>query len=206
MRRIISFNRVSADGYFSDAKGGLGWAVPEDELDKAAATSLGKTGAMIFGRRTYDNFESFWPNVAKQARQEGTAPDPHAAGRASAHLSRIAVWIDEAEKIVFSRTRKDVPWNNSRVISEFDAHQVQELKQGSGADIMLFGSGTITSLLTEHRLVDEYQLIVNPVFLGDGKLLIHGVPQLTSLKLLDSRAYPSGNVMLRYGLAEASSR
>ena len=95
MRKIVVFDRVSADGYYSATDGNLNWAVPEPELDKAAAGSLDGAGTMLFGRRTYDMFESFWPNVLGDGP---TAPDPHAAGRHNAEMHAMAVWINAARK------------------------------------------------------------------------------------------------------------
>ena len=67
---------------------------------------------------------------------------------------------------------------------------------------MIFGSGTIMSLLTEHGLIDEYQFIVSPVLLGSGRSLLSELKKRTKLELLESKAYPSGNLMLRYALAK----
>ena len=195
MRQIVVFDRVSADGYYAASDGNLNWAVPEPELDKGAAGGLTGAGTMLFGRRTYDMFESFWP---KAAAEGPTAPDPHAAGRRNTEMHAMAVWINESEKIVFSRTRQSVTWKNSRLIKEFDPREVTALKEQPGRNIMVFGSGSIASLLTEHDLVDEYQLIVNPVLLGGGQSLLRGVSATRKLELLESTTYPSGNVKLRY--------
>jgi dihydrofolate reductase len=195
MRQIVVFDRVSADGYFSAGDGNLNWAVPEAELDKGAASSLDGAGTMLFGRRTYDMFESFWP---KALGDGPTAPDPHAAGRRNPEMHAMAVWINESEKIVFSRTRQSVTWKNSRLIHDFDPREVAALREEPGRNIMVFGSGSIASLLTEHDLVDEYQLIVNPVLLGGGQSLLRGVSAARPLTLIESTTYPSGNVKLRY--------
>lgn len=196
MRRIVTFNRVTADGYFAAPDGNLNWAVPEDEIDSMAASAVpGADNMMLFGRRTYEMFESFWPTVADDGP---TAPDPHRAGRRTESLRAMATWINEATKVVFSRTRKDVTWKNSRLLRELEPRTVAALKAEPGRDIMIFGSGSITSQLTQHRLVDEYQFIVTPVFLGDGRSLLTGLPENVPLNLLEAKPYASGNVMLRY--------
>ncbi|MEO7273477.1 MAG: dihydrofolate reductase family protein [Vicinamibacterales bacterium] len=189
------FDRVSADGYYAASDGDLNWAVPEPELDKGAAGSLTTAGTMLFGRRTYDMFESFWPTAAGEGT---TAPDPHAPGRRNPEMHAMAVWINESEKIVYSRTRQSVTWQNSRLVHDFDPREVAALKEQPGRGIMVFGSGSIASLLTEHDLVDEYQLIVNPVLLGGGQALLRGVSTARKLALIESTTYPSGNVKLRY--------
>ena len=200
MRRIVAFNRVSADGYFATADGNLGWVVPDQEIDKLGGEAVpGSDNMILFGRRTYDMFESFWPHVVGDSP---TAPDPHAPGRQSPELRAMGVWINEATKVVFSRTRKGVTWKNSRLLHEFDPRAVEALKREPGRDIMIFGSGSIASQLTEHGLIDEYQFIAGPLLLGCGRSLLSGVPKTVKLNLLEAKPYPSGNVMLRYARAK----
>src|SRR5262245_55221760 len=205
MARIIAFNRVSADGFFSAPDGNLNWVVPDPELDRsvmaaadraAAITPGTDPGTILFGRRTYDMFESFWPRAL-----DGTAPapGPHSPGRASAEMRGMAVWINAAKKVVFSKTRSSVTWSNSRLLQDFDPREIDRMKRQPGADILVFGSGSIASLLTQHGLIDEYQFVVSPVLLGDGRGLLTGVAKHLRLELLEAKAFPSGNVMLRYG-------
>ena len=195
MRRIIMFTRVSADGYFAAADGGLDWAVPEPTLDAAAAGKLAEPGTILFGRRTYQGFESFWPSAIDDSP---TAPAPHGEARRSPELRAMGVWINRATKLVFSKTLKHVTWQGARLIPAFDPAEVAAWKREPGNDMLIFGSGTIVSLLTQHGLIDEYQLVVAPTLLGDGKSLFRGIPARTALRLVESTAYPNGNVMLRY--------
>ena len=138
-RKIVVFDRISADGYFSAADGALDWAVPDADLDKGAAGKLGDSDTMLFGRRTYDMFESFWPNVMKDP---ATAPDPHSPGRHTPEMRALAVWINAAKKIVFSTTRKKVSWTNSELRRDIVPREIEALKAQPGKTIMLFGSGT----------------------------------------------------------------
>jgi len=196
MRRIIAFDRVSADGYFAAPDGNLDWVVQDSELDKsaAAAAKAEGPGTLLFGRKTYEMFESFWPN---QLDESGTAQNPHGPGR-SAEMHDLAVNINEAEKIVFSHTMKEPTWKNSRVVRELDPNEIEKMKKEPGKDMMIFGSGEIVSQLAEHHLIDEYQLIVSPVLLGSGKQLISDVKDCQRLDLLECKPYSSGNVMMRY--------
>lgn len=198
MRRIIMFNHVSADGYFADKEGKLDWAVPDPELDKAAVSSMSETGTMLFGRRTYEMFEQFWPRALDDSH---TAPDPHAEGRRSPELRAMAEWINNANKLVFSTTLKKVSWKNSRLLARIDPREIESLKQQAGADMMIFGSGSVVSELTEHGLIDEYLFVVAPVLLGAGKQLLRDVSKHSKLDLLEAKAFPSGNVRLRYARA-----
>jgi dihydrofolate reductase len=110
----------------------------------------------------------------------------------------MAVWINDATKLVFSRTRNTVTWAHSRLLGEFDPAEVAGLKRQKGKDILIFGSGTIVSLLAQHGLIDEYHFVVSPLFLAGGRPLIGDLPQNVPLRLLEAKAYPSGNVSLRY--------
>ena len=113
----------------------------------------------------------------------------------------MAVWIHEATKLVFSRTLKQVTWKNSRLLHELDPGEIETLKRQPGPDMMIFGSGSIASQLTQHGLIDEYQLVVSPILLGSGRSLISEVPRSQRLDLLEAKPYPSGNVKLRYARA-----
>jgi dihydrofolate reductase len=109
--------------------------------------------------------------------------------------------INDAAKLVFSRSRKEVTWKNSRLIPELDPRGIDAMKRQPGKDMIIFGSGSIVSQLTQHGLIDEYQLVVSPVLLGGGVSLIRDVPGRLKLQLLEAKAYPTGNVMLRYAPA-----
>lgn len=183
MRRIVVFDRVSADGFFSSLDGRLDWVVPDEELDRAGAEAMPNADTILFGRRTYDMFESFWP---------------HATDDADPVRRAMARWINDATKLVFSRSRKDVSWQNSRLLHALDPRAIEALKKERGKDMMLFGSGSIVSQLTQHGLIDEYQLVVNPILLGSGRTLLAGVSKTTRLELAQARPSSAGNVLLRY--------
>jgi dihydrofolate reductase len=85
----------------------------------------------------------------------------------------MAVMLNEATKLVFSRTLKEVTWSNSDLRREFDAHEIEALKDQPGKDIMVFDSGSLVSQLTQHGLIDEYQFVVMPVLIGGGLNLCH---------------------------------
>jgi dihydrofolate reductase len=116
-------------------------------------------------------------------------------------MRAFAAMINAAEKIVFSRTRQSVTWNNSRLIKELDPEEIRRLKEQPGKSMMIFGSGSIVSQLTQQRLVDEYHFIVGPMLLGGGKSLVGGVPSPTKLELVEAKPFASGNIRLRYRLA-----
>jgi dihydrofolate reductase len=195
MRKIVMFNRVSAEGFFATPDERMDWAPPEPELDRDAARGSPGVGTFLFGRRTYEMFASFWPHALDDSP---TSPDPHDAGRRSEDLRKMAVALDEGTKLVFSRTLKRLDWKNSRLLTSFDPQQIEALKREPGKDMMIFGSGTIVSQLTEHGLIDEYWFVVGPLLLGRGRPLMRDVTRTTKLELLEAKPYPQGNVLLRY--------
>ena len=195
-RRILAFNRVTADGYFSDLDGRLSWVVPEPDVDRAAAGGS-DADTILFGRKTYEMFESFWPRALADPE---AMPDPHAGGEPSPEQRSFAVMLDRMTKLVFSRSRTEVSWNNSRILGELDVREIEALKRQPGGTILIFGSSSIASQLTAHGLIDEYLFVVSPTFLGRGRSLIN-VPGPVSLRLLDLKQFPSGTLMVRYGTA-----
>ena len=101
-------------------------------------------------------------------------------------------------KVVFSKTLKEVTWENSKLVKGDVTKEVSKLKQGEGLDIVIFGSGTIVQQLTDEGLIDEYLIAVTPVILGAGKPLFKDVKKI-NLELLETRNFKSGNVLLHYG-------
>ena len=209
MRRIVAFNNVSADGYYSSPDGGLGWVIQDSALDRSImadadrAAALGSgtdPGTILFGRRTYEQFESFWPHALDDSR---TAPSPHGPGR-SVEMRGMAIWINAAKKIVFSRTRQQVTWSNSTLVRTFDPREIEAMKRQPGSDMLIFGSGSIAALLSRHGLIDEYQFVVNALLLGDGRTYLTAVPRSLRLTLLEAKAFPTGNVLLRFGRAASA--
>jgi dihydrofolate reductase len=195
MRRIVMFNWVTTDGYFAGPDGNLDWVVPDQEQAKTAAAGIPGFDTVLFGRVTYKLFEGFWRGAVEDS---STAPDPHRPGERSQEHRAIAIWLNEATKLVFSRTLKDVTWKNSRLLHELAPHQIGAMKNQPGKDMMIFGSGSIVSQLTQHGLIDEYRFVVCPILLGGGRPLLSGMSKRTRLDLLEAKRYTSGDVLLRY--------
>jgi dihydrofolate reductase len=93
---------------------------------------------------------------------------------------------------------KEPAWKNSRLVPELNPREIDAMKRRPGKDMIIFGSGTIVSQLTQHGLIDEYQLVTCPIFLGNGRPLLTGLTKNLRLGLLEAKALPSGDVMLRY--------
>jgi dihydrofolate reductase len=185
MRKVVMVNLVSINGFFAGSDGNLDWHVVDDEFNRAAVEMIMRFDTILFGRVTYQLFEGYWPKAA-------TDPSTSKEDRI------IANKINEMAKAVFSRTLPDVGWENSKLIKGDIAEEVPKLKQQSGKDIVIYGSGTIVRQLTNLSLIDEYQLMVNPVILGEGKPLFQNTQNMLNLRLASSRVFESGNILLTY--------
>jgi dihydrofolate reductase len=177
MRRIVMINWISVDGFFAGPDGEFDWMVRDPEVDKALHAPrpghLESAGSdtMLLGNVTYTLFENSWPQIAR---------DPNAPEE----LHKLADEVIGMNKIVFSRTRKEVTWENSKLLHGNLLEEVERLKLGEGSDVIIFGSGTIVQQLTGAGLIDDYFLVLTPVLLGEGKPLFSGV-QKHNLRLLD---------------------
>jgi dihydrofolate reductase len=183
MRKVTMLNRISLDGFYAGPNGEIDWFIHEAEVDQAAH-ELMDPDTLLMGRATYQMFESYWPPVAK---------DPNAPEGARI----LANELNKMTKVVFSKTLKEVTWENSKLVHSDVAEEVRKLKQGDGPDIAIFGSGTIVQQLADEGLIDEYLVVVTPVVLGAGKPLFKEVKKC-NLELLETRNFKSGNVLLHY--------
>ena len=197
-RRIVMFNQVSADGFFSDPEGGLDWVVSDPDIHARAIEGMPSTDTILFGRKTYEQFASFWPGALKNLDAAG----PHGANKRDPAFAAMAHWLNDTKKLVFSRSLRKASWNNSEIWSEIDAKRLAKLKREPGKDMLIFGSGSLVSQLTEHGLIDEYRFVVCPLLLGEGQPLLGEMPKRVSLKLLEAKPFASGNVMLTYQRAD----
>jgi len=186
MRKVIVFNRISIDGFFAGPNGAIDWFVQDPEVDQATHEMM-HPDSLLFGRLTYQMFESYWPHVAT---------DPNAPKEALV----LANELNQMTKVVFSKTLKEVTWENSKLVKGNLPEEVGKLKQGANPEIAIFGSGTIVQQLAGEGLIDEYLILVTPVILGTGKLLFKDVKK-SNLKLLGARGFNSGNVLLHYRFA-----
>jgi len=181
MRKVILFNMVSLDGFFEDSKAALDWHIVDAEFVAFAIRQLDSIGTILFGRITYQMMASYWPTEAAIQR------DPV-----------IARQMNQTPKIVFSTTLEAVPWENSTLVKQNPVAEVARLRQQPGKDMILFGSAKLAAVLARHGLIDEYRIVVNPIVLGSGHPLFPGVAARLPMKLLSTRVFGSGCVLLIY--------
>jgi dihydrofolate reductase len=195
MRRIVTFEHVTPDGYFATPDGKLDWVVSDDEVGEAAMKANADLDLVLYGRKTFEMMAAFWPKVRDDA---DTAPDPHSPGKQSPMMKKMADFLNKTQKLVFSKSMDAKPaWQPTRVVRDFSPRFVEDLKNQPGKDIILFGSGSIVSQLTQHRLIDEYIFVVSPVLLGSGRKLIEDAKSL-NVRLEDAKGFASGVTVLRY--------
>jgi len=182
MRRLIVFNHVSLDGYFTDMNGDMSWAHKQDpEWNAFVSQNASSGGQLLFGRKTYDMMASYWPTPA-----------------AMRNSPVVAEGINQVPKIAFSKTLHNASWNNTKLVKGDLADEVRKLKSEPGETMVILGSGSIVAQLAQARLIDEYQIVVSPIVLGEGRTLFNGVERKQPLKLAKSRAFDNGNVLLCY--------
>jgi dihydrofolate reductase len=110
----------------------------------------------------------------------------------------VAKGMNSSPKIVFSRTLDKADWANTRLVKDDMLDEIRKLKKESGPDLTILGSGSIVAQLAQAGLIDEYQIMLNPVVLGKGKTMFAGIRDKLALKITDSRSFANGNVLLRY--------
>jgi dihydrofolate reductase len=173
---------TTLDGFIADLNGDMSWARKQDaEWNAFAQENASGGGELLFGRITYDLMTSYWPTP--QAMKNNPI---------------VAERMNNLPKVVFSRTLEKASWNNTKLVKGDIAAEVRKMKKEPGPDMVILGSGSIISQLAPEGLIDEYQIVVNPVVLGKGKTMFDGVKKRLTLKLTKKRIFGNGNVLLCY--------
>jgi dihydrofolate reductase len=200
MRKLVTAAFVSLDGVLQapggpdeDPTSGFahgGWVAPywDDVVNQASEEGFSRPFDLLLGRKTYDIFAAFWPNVDT---------DPASSTFVAAH-AEIANAFNRVTKYVASRSRSEFSWQNSQWLGRDAAAAVRELKQGDGPDLLTQGSGDFVQTLLAADLVDELRLLIFPVALGPGKRLFAGGTQPAAFRLTRSVASPSGVLIATY--------
>jgi dihydrofolate reductase len=179
MRKLIMQMNISLDGIADHQV-----AMADDELHDFAADRLEMTDILVFGRVTYQLMESYWPHARD---------DPEA----TESMLKFADKYNALPKIVFSRTLQKADWTNTRIIRDNLAEEVLKLKQQSGKNVSV-GGISLSQELMRLGLIDEYLLLVQPVIWGKGKRLFENLNDKARFKLIDTKTFQSGVVVLDY--------
>jgi dihydrofolate reductase len=179
MRKIFAFIMTTLDGYYEGPNQEFDFWVVDEEFNEFSVGQLDEADTLVFGRVTYQGMAAYWPTPA------GEEDDP-----------RVARRMNDTPKIVVSRTLDRADWAKTQIVK--DAEELRTLKQQPGGDMAILGSPALTGNLIQLGLVDELRVMVNPVVLGAGKSLFGTASKRIRLRLLNSRAFNSGNVLLSY--------
>lgn len=187
MRKLIVFNHVTLDGYFAGANGDVSWAHTgndDPEYTVFVAENASGGGQLLFGRVTYDLMAGYWPTpIADQ------------------HDPVVAAGMNNMSKVVFSRTLERAAWNNTRLVKTGIVEEIRKMKAEPGPGMAILGSGSIVAQLAPEGLIDEYQMMVDPVALGKGRTMFEGIREKLTLKLTRTRLFKNGKIFLCYEAA-----
>ncbi len=179
MRKLIAAINMTLDGYCDHTD-----MVADAELHDHYTEMLRHAGILLYGRITYQLMADFWPTLVKNP--SGTRD-----------LDDFAIAIDQVPKIVFSTTLQQVDWHSATLKSGGLREVVEQLKQQPGKDIYA-GSPSMIVALTNLGLIDEYHLCVHPVIAGKGLPLFNHINDRQRLKLVSTKTFGSGAVVLYY--------
>ena len=182
MRTLGWFVHLSANGYFQGPNGDLSWFEKQDDESRAYAhEQLKNPGTILFGHRTFDLMRMFWPTPAAQQA------DP-----------AMAKFMNDMPKFVAARQPFEPGWRNTIVLGGDAVEECRKLKATPGTPIVILGSNTLSVNLMKAGLIDEFELMVNPVALGEGTPLFKGYPGTVDLTLKKTLRFKSGNMLLTY--------
>lgn len=181
MRKVSVFNFITLNGYFQGPDGDISWHRSEAEEAEFSDEKSQQGNTLLFGRVTYQHMASFWPTATAKQMMPVTADG-----------------MNKAEKFVFSRTLDKANWNNTRLIKEDLIGAVRRLKNESGSDMTILGSGSIVTQLADAGLIDTYGFMIDPVALGEGVPIFKGMKNKLDLKLTSSKVFRSGIIMVTY--------
>jgi dihydrofolate reductase len=185
MKKLVLFMHTSLDGFVAGPNGEMDWINVDEEMFEYAGRQTNEADTALYGRVTYQMMESYWPTAAEQPA-------------ATKHDIEHSRWYNKVAKVVVSKTMQGVNLTNTKIISDNLANEIIKLKQGTGKNILIFGSPTVAHSLIKENVINDYWLFVNPVLLGQGIPMFKGIKEKAKLKLVTSNAFPSGVVCLHY--------
>jgi len=185
MRKLIFFMHTSLDGFVAGLNGEMDWINVDESIFDFVATMTDDADTALYGRVTYEMMQSYWPTAGEQPG-------------ASRHDKEHSAWYSKVSKIVLSKTISEQGLDNTIVISDHLADQINKIKNQEGKNILIFGSPRASHSLMSHGLIDEFWLFVNPVLLAKGIPLFKDVSEMTKLKLVESKTFACGVIAVHY--------
>jgi dihydrofolate reductase len=187
MGKIIALGHMSLDGYMADPDGQINWIRMDGEVaDYVHGICLGCEG-IIYGRKTYEWMDPFWPDVLK---------DP---AKWPGWIVEYAEWVNETRKVVVTTTLNSIAWKNTRVVGDNVVEEIGRIKQEAKADLMLAGPKLMMTLF-QAGLVDEVVMTIQPVILGKGRPFISMLDERVWLEVREMKKFANQAVGFRYGV------
>ncbi len=193
MRKVILQIDITIDGFVAGENDDTSWVTSDAEMNQEASELLDTVDTILLGRVAYQQFVPFWPTA-------NFAP--------STIEHTIARQVNEATKIVFSKTLKQVEWgtwNNASVMQGNIVEEITKLKSLPGKNLLLYAGADIAATFIRHNLIDDYRLRVHPVIVGQGKSLFQRIEDRLRLKPIRTKLYNNGAVLLEYQRVESKS-
>lgn len=182
MNKLTSFTFITLNGFYKGQNEDTSWHPHGGEASKFANDSSSADNILLFGRKTYEMMESFWPT-------------PMAAEL----FPIVAENMNKAEKMVCSNTLEGTTWNNTTILKGDVIEQIRELKQKTEKNITILGSGSLITQLSDAGLIDQYTIMLDPVALGSGTSIFEGLQQNLQLELTSTQVFEKdGIVLLHY--------
>jgi len=201
MRKIVLQEMMSLDGFMAGPRGEFDWPLADDEFERHVDDLMNDADTILLGRNTYQMFAGYWPTAATSPtgtmKHSGSTEFVVPTSVSNAH-DEVARKMNSYRKIVFSKTLKKVEWNNSTLLKEVDPKEISRLKQHSGKDMLVLGSGRLVSALMKFGLIDEFRVWINPIILGQGKPLFGALDDRQNLNLVRTKTFDSGLIELCY--------
>lgn len=182
MPKIIVLNYASLDGFIAKTnEKNNDWIVWDDGVDDYYVKTQNAADTMIFGRTTFEGMKDYW-----------------ATSKSKNEKPEIVRFMNDTKKIVFSKSLPAADWENSELRREIVPAEIEKLKNETGKNIIIYGSASIVSQMTKHDLIDEYQIMLNPVALGGGKPYFENLENILKLNLIETKPFECGTILLRY--------
>lgn len=190
MGKIIVSMWITLDGFVAGPQDEMDWLRLDERVQNYERELVDSAGSLLLGRITHGDFADYWP----QAAQNPEEPD---------EVRGYARRVDAMDKIVVSASGNTAEWQNTRRLERIDPDEINDLKLDSDGDIVVYGSLGVIRSLTEHGLVDEFHLLVHPVYLRHGKALFDGDGPPATLSLISAEPFASGVILMKYRTEKA---
>jgi dihydrofolate reductase len=185
IRKLRLHVQMSIDGCIAGPNNEMDWmgGLLDDELIKYEYKLHEPVDTILLGRKMTDVFISYWSNVMNKP------DDPWYA---------VAKKMIETPKVVFTKTLNKSKWINTDIATGDLIEEVSKIKSQNGRDIIVYGGASFDSSLIKEKLIDEFYLFVNPIVMGSGKTIFRDLKEIQKLKLIDSKVFDCGLVLLHY--------